>query len=161
MVLDDLRHSIRDKRITVTTNFPEEPLIVSADVNDVARVVINLLTNSVKFTPTDGTLEIGASVTGESVVVTITDNGSGIAPADLDKVFDRFYRSSRAAHDGVPGTGLGLAIVRDLVTEMSGTIALESDGSSGTTARLTLPLAIAEVPPGVPPEVPAEVPAEL
>ena len=80
-------------------------------------------------------------VIDEVVQVTITDTGPGIAPSDLNKVFERFYRSSRAAHDGVPGTGLGLAIVRDLVNELNGSIELESDGTNGTTARLTLPLA--------------------
>jgi len=140
MVLDDLRHSIRDKRMTVSTAFPTEPVLVRAEGNDVTRVIINLLTNAVKFTPADGTLDLVASVVDGSIVITITDSGPGVAPGDLDKVFDRFYRSSRAAQDGVPGTGLGLSIVRDLVTLMNGSIALESDGENGTTARLILPI---------------------
>ena len=140
MVLDDLRHSIRDKRMTVSTAFPTEPVLVRAEGNDVTRVIINLLTNAVKFTPADGTLDLVASVVDGSIVITISDSGPGVAPGDLDKVFDRFYRSSRAAQDGVPGTGLGLSIVRDLVTLMNGSIALESDGENGTTARLILPI---------------------
>ena len=140
MVLDDLRHSIRDKRMTVSTAFPTEPVRVRAEGNDVTRVIINLLTNAVKFTPADGMLDLVASVVDGSIVITITDSGPGVAPGDLDKVFDRFYRSSRAAQDGVPGTGLGLSIVRDLVTLMNGSIALESDGENGTTARLILPI---------------------
>jgi len=71
----------------------------------------------------------------------MVDSGPGIAPDDLDKVFDRFYRSSRSTHDGIQGTGLGLSIVRELVTNMKGTIVLDSDGHSGTTAILTLPAA--------------------
>jgi len=138
--LDDLRHSICDKRITVTNTLPAEPLLVVANANDLTRVVINLLTNAVKFTPMDGTLDLSALVENGGLTITIVDSGPGIDPKDIEKVFDPFYRASRSAHDGVPGTGLGLSIVRDLVTHMNGQIALESDGIKGTTARLTLPL---------------------
>jgi signal transduction histidine kinase len=141
LVLDDLRHSIQNKRIAVSLDLPDEPVFVVADPNDLTRVIINVVTNAVKFTPADGTLAIGARVADGELDLTVTDNGPGVARGDLDKVFDRFYRSSRAAHDGVPGTGLGLSIVRDLVTEMAGTVSLESDGASGTTARIVLPVA--------------------
>lgn len=141
LVLDDLRHSIRDKNIEVHLDLPEAPVFVVADANDLTRVIINLVTNSVKFTPAGGTLSITATAASGSVDIAITDNGSGVAQGDLDKVFERFYRSSRSAHDGVPGTGLGLSIVRDLVTDMAGIVTLESDGHSGTTARIVLPTA--------------------
>lgn len=144
--LDDLRHSICDKRIDVTNTLPSAPLLVLANANDLTRVVINLLTNAVKFTPIDGTLTLSASIVGSDVTLTITDSGPGISPKDLARVFDPFYRASRAAHDGVPGTGLGLSIVRDLVTHMNGHIALESDGTRGTTAKLSLPLSVSVDP---------------
>jgi signal transduction histidine kinase len=138
--LDDLRHSICDKRIAVTNSLPDESLMVIANANDLTRVVINLLTNAVKFSPLDGTLDLTAAVADGDLTITIVDSGPGIAPKDIEKVFDPFYRASRSAHDGVPGTGLGLSIVRDLVTHMNGQIVLESDGVKGTTARVTLPL---------------------
>jgi two-component system, OmpR family, phosphate regulon sensor histidine kinase PhoR len=141
LVVDDLRHSIREKSIAVTLDLPDQPVIVIADPNNLTRVIINILTNAIKFTPTDGALAISASVTADNVEIVITDNGPGVATSDLDKVFDRFYRASQATHDGVPGTGLGLSIVRDLVTAMAGTVVLESDGHSGTTARIVLPVA--------------------
>ena len=141
LVLDDLHHSLLEKRIEVVTRFDAESALVRAQVNDLTRVIINLVTNAVKFTPADGRVEVAVSVIDEVVQVTISDTGPGIAPSDLDKVFERFYRASRAAHDGVPGTGLGLAIVRDLVNDLNGSIKLESDGTNGTTAQLTLPLA--------------------
>ena len=141
LVLDDLHHSLLEKRIEVVTRFDAESALVRAQVNDLTRVIINLVTNAVKFTPANGRVEVAVSVIDEVVQVTISDTGPGIAPSDLDKVFERFYRASRAAHDGVPGTGLGLAIVRDLVDDLNGSINLESDGTNGTTARLTLPLA--------------------
>ena len=137
--LDDLRHGIRDKEIVVTNSLGDDPLLVRAISNDLSRVLINLATNAVKFTPIGGSIDFSYSTTGDRVALTMVDSGPGIAPDDLDKVFDRFYRSSRATHDGIQGTGLGLSIVQDLVTNMQGTIVLESDGQSGTTAVLTLP----------------------
>jgi two-component system phosphate regulon sensor histidine kinase PhoR len=140
-VLDDLRHSIRDKGIVVSTDSPDEPVGVFAAESHVTRVLINIVTNAVKFSPVGGSVHIVTIVADGHAEVVVSDNGPGVAPGDLDKVFDQFYRSSRAAHDGVPGTGLGLSIVRELMTGMDGSIVLESDGTSGTTARMTFPLA--------------------
>ena len=153
-ILEDLRHSIRDKKLTIVNGLADGEVVVCAIPNDLTRVVINLATNAVKFTPHGGTITFSAakvepsvsrfepfafSDTPEMVALTMTDTGPGIALQDLARVFDPFYRSSRSTQDGVPGTGLGLSIVRDLVTGMNGTITLDSDGSSGTTATVTLP----------------------
>ena len=152
--LDDLRHSIREKNLVIVNELGTGPVLVSAVANDLTRVIINLVTNAVKFTPASGTIAFAAAVAEplrtafepfagvgdpRMITLTMTDSGPGISPDDLDKVFDRFYRSSRSTQHGVPGTGLGLSIVRDLVTSMGGTIVLDSDGTHGTTARLTLP----------------------
>jgi signal transduction histidine kinase len=151
--LDDLRHSIRDKKLVITNDLGDEPVIVSAVANDLTRVVINLATNAVKFTPASGTITFSATSSStdadepQMVTLTMTDSGPGIAPEDLDKVFDRFYRSSRSTQHGVPGTGLGLSIVRDLVTGMHGTIDLDSDGTNGTVATLRLPARRADTAP--------------
>lgn len=141
-VLDDVHHSVRDRDLLVTLDAPDEPVLTLADANDLTRVIVNLLTNAIKFTPVGGTIAVTVSSGDGEAQVTITDSGPGIAPDELERVFDRFYRSSGATRDEVPGTGLGLAIVRDLVGDMHGTVVLESDGVSGTTARVVLPLAV-------------------
>ena len=152
--LDDLRHAIRDKNLTIVNGLADGEVIVCAVPNDLTRVVINLVTNAGKFTPVAGTITFSAasvapsvspfepfafSDTPEMIALTMTDTGPGISPDDLDRVFDRFYRATRSTQDGVPGTGLGLSIVRELVTAMNGTITLDSDGVSGTTATVALP----------------------
>ncbi|MFT4122445.1 MAG: ATP-binding protein [Microbacteriaceae bacterium] len=139
-VLDDLHHSLRDRELRVTLDVPPLPVHVLAEQNDLTRVIVNLLTNALKFTPAGGSIAIVLRAGGEWLDLAIIDSGPGIPPAELERVFDRFYRSTAATRDGVPGTGLGLAIVRELVTEMHGSVVLESDGSSGTTARLRLPV---------------------
>lgn len=77
----------------------------------------------------------------DDVVLTVTDTGVGIKRADLDRVFDRFYRSSNASTGKVPGAGLGLTLVRSLVTRNGGTVDLTSNGTSGTQATVRLPAA--------------------
>ncbi|MDM4763818.1 ATP-binding protein [Galbitalea sp. SE-J8] len=141
-VLDDVRLSVRDRDLRITVDAPGGPVHVVADQNDLTRVILNLLTNAIKFTPEGGTIAISVENVDGELDLAIADSGPGIDPAELERVFDRFYRASAASSDGVPGTGLGLAIVRDLVGEMHGTVALESDGRSGTTAHVRLPLAV-------------------
>jgi signal transduction histidine kinase len=149
-VLDDLRHSIRDRDLEVEVTVPDEPVFVCAPVNDLTRIIVNIVTNAVKFTPAGGSITVALTVADErgTAVVSISDTGPGIDPADLERVFDRFYRSSTASRHEVPGTGLGLAIVRDLVEEMGGTVSLASDGSTGTTATVRLP--VSTLAPSIP-----------
>jgi len=139
--VEDLSHFARDRGITVTVAVSGGTPTVRAVANDLTRVLINLATNAIKFTAEGGVISVIVTTLDSVVELTITDNGIGIDPDDLAKVFDRFYRSPSTTQAGIPGTGLGLAIVRDLVTRMHGTIVLESDGENGTTARLRLPVA--------------------
>ena len=101
----------------------------------VREVVTNLLTNALRHTPSGGSVDLAARVVGNEVEVTVRDTGSGMNPDDLDRIFDRFYRSPDS-----PGSGLGLSIARDLVQAHGGTITATSDVGKGTTMRFTLPL---------------------
>ncbi|GHG45163.1 two-component sensor histidine kinase [Flavimobilis marinus] len=116
------------------------PLLASAARADVGRILTNLMTNAIKFTPADGSVTITTALQDDHAVLTVTDTGSGIAPDELEQVFGRFYRSAAAEESSVPGTGLGLALVRSLVERNGGAIALDSDGASYTTATVRLPL---------------------
>ena len=138
--LEDVAHLVRDKRIDIRVDLPTEPIWVFVNPNDLTRVVINLITNAVKFTPADGSISFSTLSGRGTATINMIDSGPGIARADLEKVFDRFYRAKRTTQDGIPGTGLGLSIVRQLVESMNGEVTLDSDGVNGTTARLTLPV---------------------
>lgn len=107
--------------------------------SEVARVLTNLVSNAVKFTRTGGAVRIEADREEHGVTVRIIDDGPGISAEDIERVFERFYRTESAAL--VPGTGLGLSITRGLAERLGGTVHLESDGENGTTAVLWLPLA--------------------
>jgi two-component system phosphate regulon sensor histidine kinase PhoR len=116
-----------------------EPAVVAGDRLALDRVLVNLLANAIKFTPPGGRVDITLSHDDGVARVEIADTGRGIPPDEVDKVFERFYRVT-GEKEFVPGTGLGLPIVRDLVTRMGGRVELRSDGETGTTAIVELPL---------------------
>jgi signal transduction histidine kinase len=113
---------------------------VYADGRALRQVVLNLLTNAVKFTPNGGkvTLKCVLDAAGAPAIV-VKDTGRGIAPEDMKNLFQPFARAADAKHAGTPGTGLGLAIVKSLVEMHQGEITLESRLGFGTTATVTLP----------------------
>lgn len=114
-------------------------LVVTGDPLWIDRVVTNLVTNAVKFTPSGGSVTVSAAPGGPGMVrLEVADTGRGIPPEHLEEVFERFYRVSDSQRGFVPGTGLGLPIARDLVSRMGGTLTLNSDGRTGTTAVVEL-----------------------
>ena len=114
---------------------------VHADRQRLSQVLLNLVRNAITYTPTGGIVSIGLRRTEENwLLFTVADTGSGIAPDDLERVFERFYRTdaSRARSSG--GFGLGLAIVRDLVEAMGGTVTVESVVGEGSCFQISLPI---------------------
>ncbi len=110
-----------------------EPWFVQGDPTGLDRAVVNLLDNAVKFSPAGGKVTVRLSK-GE---YTVRDQGPGIDPADLPRVFERFYRSDSARQ--LPGSGLGLAIVAQVAEETGGSIKLEPAFGGGTLARMSVP----------------------
>ncbi|HOV76736.1 MAG TPA: PocR ligand-binding domain-containing protein, partial [Sedimentisphaerales bacterium] len=115
------------------------------DNDRILQVLINLVSNAIKFTPQGGHVQISVSSQPDHVVVRVSDTGYGIPQEDLSKIFDRFYRVHRPGKE-IKGTGLGLAIVSKIVAAHGGRIEVESELDKGTTFTLFLPL----VPPSVP-----------
>jgi signal transduction histidine kinase len=109
---------------------------IDVDPARIREVVANLLANALRHTPSGGRVELAARLVGEEVEVTVRDTGSGMEPAEVDRIFERFYRSPDS-----PGSGLGLSIAHDLVQAHSGTITAASVPGKGTTIRFTLPIA--------------------
>jgi signal transduction histidine kinase len=112
---------------------------VNIDADRMAQVLGNLITNSLRYTPARGEIVLDAGRVGSAVILSVRDNGQGMAPDALPFVFDRFYRadSSRSRADE---SGLGLAIAKSIVEAHGGTIAAESAPGLGTTMTITLPI---------------------
>jgi len=119
---------------------PSDAPAVRADGERVAQVLANLVHNAVKFTPAGGTVRLSAAREDGRVSFSVADTGVGIDRADLERVFERFYKADRSRSGG--GTGLGLAIAKHIVQAHGGRIEAKSEGPGrGATFRFTLPLA--------------------
>ena len=116
---------------------------VRADRDRLRQVLNNLVENSFNYTPANGSIRLSAWAVEARVMIEISDNGIGIAPAEQSRIFERFYRGEQALNLSVGGTGLGLSIVEQLVDMHRGTIELESKGvpGQGTIFRVSLPAA--------------------
>ncbi len=119
---------------------PDVGMLV-ADASQIDRVLLNLLTNAVKFTPDGGHVALRARRDFDRMVFAVTDTGIGVPVDEQKDLFSRFFRSSAATELAIPGTGLGLAIVKTIVEEHAGTITVESAPGVGTTVTFTLPVA--------------------
>jgi len=128
-----------DKQIAVTSEVrPGIPLVL-ADRDQVVQVLMNLLFNAIKFTPRGGAVHVRAWPEAGSASVAVIDTGMGIAPADLPRIFERFYKSDKARSRSGGGTGLGLPIARHIVESHGGSIRAESQEGNGSTFTFTLP----------------------
>lgn len=116
---------------------PDLPL-TQADASRLEQVLVNLIHNALKFTPAGGEIRLHARQTGAWVRFDVSDTGAGIAPDDLPRIFERFYKADRARSGG--GTGLGLSISRHLVESHGGRIWAESREGAGSTFHFTLPI---------------------
>jgi two-component system phosphate regulon sensor histidine kinase PhoR len=115
------------------------PLLLRADPDQLDRVLMNLLANAVKFTPSAGTVTLLARRDGDEIVLAVADTGMGIPEAEQQALFTRFFRASNAVRQAVPGTGLGLAIVSTVVDNHDGRIEVRSAEGAGTTVTIRLP----------------------
>jgi len=116
------------------------PVSVPVPQNDLFLLLSNLLLNALQHSPADSTVSLRLAIESNSTVVTIEDQGDGIAPEALPHVFDRFYRGDPSRNRNTGGTGLGLAIARAVAVKAGGSIQLSSQLGQGTTATIFLPL---------------------
>ncbi len=130
----------------VSCDVPAGPLMAQADGDRLREVLLNLVENAVKFTPTEGTITLAAhpGAARRTVALEVRDTGTGIPPEALPHVFDRFYRADFArvrAPQSTSGSGLGLSIAKSLIEAQGGIIAVASELGHGTTVTITLPSA--------------------
>ncbi len=114
--------------------------MIMGDRNRLEQVMMNVVGNSIKYTPDGGAITVDAGVRGRNVWIEVSDTGIGIPQKDRERIFDRFYRVDKARSRESGGTGLGLSIAREIVLRHHGTIALASHDGPGTTVRIVLPI---------------------
>jgi PAS domain S-box-containing protein len=144
-VVEELRPEARRKHIDLAFSATAIPRL-TIDPARIAQVLGNLLSNAVKFTPEGGRVEVRLGTEEGQVVLAVADTGAGIAAADRERIFERFYRTAIARRQAIQGTGLGLTITRAIVEAHNGTIAVESDEGRGSTFTVRLPLPLRPAP---------------
>ncbi|HHV97488.1 MAG TPA: cell wall metabolism sensor histidine kinase WalK [Clostridiaceae bacterium] len=134
-----LESIITEKGLEVIANFDEDTL-VTADIDAIERVLINLIHNAVKFTPSGGIIGVNTEIdnNNDKVIISIADTGIGISKEDLDRIWERFYKVDKSRSLDTLGTGLGLSIVKNIVMEHGEKIWVESEVGKGTTFYFTL-----------------------
>jgi signal transduction histidine kinase len=157
--VDDLRTVAEDavdhampmaerKGVALTVELPAEPIIQPHDPPRLGQVLGNLIGNAIKFTPSGGHVQVAVVATVDGARFTVTDDGVGIDPSELEHVFDRFYRGTRRPEERAGGSGLGLAIARSIVDMHGGRVAISSTPDVGTQVVVTLPAQVSLSSPG-------------
>ncbi len=139
-VLKALDPIAKEETITLATQFPNSPLAVPMNADELTQVLFNLLDNAIKFNRPDGRVTIRGDQEDGKIVIKVEDTGLGIPLEDQPRVFERFYRVDKARTRDRGGTGLGLAIVKHLIENRGGTVTVASTPDQGTTFTLQLPL---------------------
>lgn len=139
-ILDNFSALIKSSKVRVNFHIVGGPLPPAiADAEKLKRVIVNLLSNSVKYTSGGGLIEIKVQPNQHHLIFSIADSGVGIPVADQRSVFQKFYRGQNVARLSPDGTGLGLFIAKSLIGAMGGKIWFESEEGKGTSFYFTLP----------------------
>ena len=112
---------------------------VKADKDGIERVVLNILSNAVKYTPENGTIKVYVGFVYSDAYIKVIDNGIGIPEEDLSRIFERFYRVDKARTREMGGTGLGLSIAKEILNQNKGSIDIKSEVGKGTEVVIRLP----------------------
>jgi signal transduction histidine kinase len=127
--------------VEVRLHLPDHPVLVMGDKDELPKVVDNLCSNAVKYTPRGGRVDVHLDADAEDARVSVCDTGLGISRQDQVHLFSAFHRSTNPDALTIPGTGLGLAISRTIAEAHGGTIWVDSDLGRGSTFTLSVPLA--------------------
>jgi PAS domain S-box-containing protein len=140
----EYRDQAEKKGIRLGFRVPEQPVDLCIDGDKIKQVLMNLISNGLKFTPAGGSVEVECKAEQKEVQLSVSDTGCGVAKKDVPRMFEKFTQFDRKVGPGEKGTGLGLAICKGLVNLHKGKIWAESDTGSGMKISFTIPRLIAE-----------------
>lgn len=140
-IVERMSISAKEKKQTITYKQMNKVDDFLAKRDKLEQVVINIISNAIKYTPDRGTIKVYSGKIYSDVYIKVTDNGIGIPKENLPRLFERFYRVDKARSRETGGTGLGLAISKQMIEEMGGSITLASEEGKGTEVTITIPTA--------------------
>jgi len=135
-----LEIELKNKDISVTTNFENEIPHLKADQNEITRLFTNILSNAVKYNKTGGSINVSLSTSKNYLVAKIKDTGIGMRPEEKAKLFNEFFRAKNKLTQNISGTGLGLSIVKRIVDSYYGKIDVDTEYNVGSTFTIYLPI---------------------
>ncbi|MCD6051166.1 MAG: Integral rane sensor hybrid histidine kinase [Verrucomicrobia bacterium] len=162
--LKGLRSSVQkmadDKRVHLSAEVEAEVSSVVTDRDKLEKILLNLVFNAIKFTPSNGQVTIRAKKDGDFAQIEVIDTGMGIAAANIPYLFTRFWQADTSAQRKYQGTGIGLALVKELVEVQGGSVAVASKEGQGTTMTVRLPVTVGREEKTVPvsPKTPDTIP---
>lgn len=143
-LVQSIQTTAKDKRVRLSAKVNESVNRVMADRDKLEKIILNLLFNGLKFTPSGGQVELTAQKVRNQLVIKVRDTGMGISEENLPHIFDRFWQADSNSNRKYQGTGIGLALVKELAEAQGGTVSVESMVSRGTTMTISLPYIDAE-----------------
>ncbi|NTD99215.1 substrate-binding domain-containing protein [Agrobacterium tumefaciens] len=135
-IIESFRYGALKKDIALKFSFPQLAIFANFDVNILEKIILNLLSNSLKFTPAHGRINVDLTTKDNNFIISVSDNGSGMNQEELQQVWDQFYQSNTSESRG---SGLGLSLTRELVHLHGGTIEVQSRKWHGSTFTVTMP----------------------
>lgn len=133
---------IQEKEQIVSLNIEDDLPEIAVDKDGIEQVILNIISNAIKYTDDKGIIDISAYLEGGNVTIRVKDNGMGIPAADQERIFERFYRVEKGRSRDMGGTGLGLSIAKEITEAHGGSIKLESKVSEGTEITIKLPVMV-------------------
>ena len=138
--LEAYKFHIRDNGFEMKSELPDELVMVKIDKDAISQALLNLLSNAVKYSANRKYILIEVFKNSTSAMISVTDNGVGIAKDELKKIFDKFYRVPTTKVRETRGSGLGLALAKHIIEAHGGTIEVESEVGKGSKFTIRLPL---------------------
>lgn len=132
--------AFKEKNHKLIIDMEENLPNIIVDVDGIEQVILNVLSNAIKYTPDNGEIIVSARRNDDKIVIKVKDNGIGIPKEDINRIFERFYRVDKGRSRELGGTGLGLSIARQIVQAHNGEITLESEYNVGTEVSIALPI---------------------
>ncbi len=143
-IYDSTLMDARNHSHILMLSVPTDVVLMYGDKDRIEQVIINVVTNAIKYTPDGGKINITVGQEGDFATVTVSDNGVGIPKEDIPRLFERFYRVDKARSRQKGGTGLGLAIAKEIIYAHNGKIIVDSVVEKGTSIKILLPIKMEE-----------------
>jgi signal transduction histidine kinase len=129
-----------ERDVRLLRDFAPNLPVVLADPDLLSRAIENLVSNAIKYGSPGTCVEVRLRAVADDLLVEVADRGTGIAPEDIGRIFDKFYRVPRVENADVPGTGLGLPLVREIAGLHGGSVTVKSEAGAGSVFTLAIPI---------------------